>query len=62
MAKQSSRGTWGKGSSSARSVSAARLHQKSGTSNSFGGYTKVNRGNGSFMMKPIGSQKPGPGK
>ena len=62
MAKQSSRGSWSKGSSSAKSVSAARLHQKSGTSNSFGGYTKVNQGNGSFTMKPTGSRKTGSGK
>ncbi len=40
--------------SSGRSISAARLSQRSGVSNSFGGYTKVNYGNGSFRMRPSG--------
>jgi len=35
-------------------VSAARLHQSTGTSNSFGGYTKVNHNNGSFSMRKTG--------
>lgn len=39
---------------SSRGVSAARLSQKSGSRNSFGGYTKVNKGNGSFTMKRTG--------
>lgn len=39
---------------SSRGVSPARLSQKSGTRNSFGGYTKVNKGNGSFTMKKTG--------
>lgn len=34
-----------------RRVSQARLIQKSGPRHSFGGYTKVNNGNGSFAMK-----------
>lgn len=52
MAKNhSSRGGYSKSSSSSKGVSAARLHQKSGSSNSFGGYTKVNKGNGNFTMK-----------
>jgi hypothetical protein len=45
---------WSSGVGSAsygRGVSDARLHQKSGPSNSFGGYTKVNHGNGTFSMK-----------
>lgn len=45
----------GKGGSSngaGKGVSSARLHQKSGSSNSFGGYTKVNHGGGNFSMKP----------
>ncbi|MCB0889624.1 MAG: hypothetical protein KDB38_09600 [Nocardioidaceae bacterium] len=49
--KNSSRGGYSKSGSSSKSVSAARLHQKSGSSNSFGGYTKVNKGNGNFTMK-----------
>jgi len=37
-----------------RGVSLARLSQKSGISNSFGGYTKVNLGSGKFIMRKIG--------
>jgi hypothetical protein len=55
MAKYSSRGGYGKTSSSKR-VSSVRLHQKSGSSNSFGGFTKVNDGNGSFRMKKTGGR------
>lgn len=62
MAKESSRGTWSKGNGTAKSVSSARLHQKSGASNSYGGYTKVNQGNGNFTMKPTGSRNTGSGK
>lgn len=40
--------------SSTRKVRSARLSQKSGTRNAFGGYTKVNKGNGSFTMKKTG--------
>ena len=40
-----------------KGVGAARLHQKSGSSNSFSGYTKVNKGNGSFTMKKTGGSK-----
>jgi len=50
MAKRSS----SKSSRSSRGVSQARLSQKSGSRNSFGGYTKVNNGNGSFTMKKTG--------
>lgn len=57
MAKDSSRGGHSKSSNSSTGVSAARLHQKSGSSNSFGGYTKVNRGNGNFTMKKAGGEK-----
>jgi hypothetical protein len=39
---------------SPRRVSQARLSQKAGTRNAFGGYTKVGTGNGSFTMKKIG--------
>lgn len=56
MATNSSRGGSGKGGSS-KGVSAARLHQRSGVSNSFGGYTKVNKGNGSFTMKKTSDAK-----
>lgn len=52
MAKNFSKGgSMGRSSSSAKAVSSARLSQKSGASNSFGGYTKVNLGNGNFTMK-----------
>lgn len=57
MAKNSSRGGSSKSSYSSKGVSAARLHQKSGTSNSFGGYTKVNKGGGNFAMKKTGGGK-----
>ena len=43
--------------SSSKPVSAARLHQKSGSSASFGGYTKVQHTNGSFSMKKTGKGK-----
>lgn len=39
---------------SSRSVSSARLHQKSGPSNAFGGYAKVNYGASTFRMRPSG--------
>lgn len=42
------------GSSGGKSVSTARLHQKSGSNNAFGGYTKVNKGGGNFTMKKTG--------
>lgn len=45
----------GKSGSSAGGVSSARLHQKSGPNNAFGGYTKVNKGDGSFRMRPSGN-------
>lgn len=44
----------GSGSGSGKNVSSARLHQKSGSSNAFGGYTKVNKGGGNFTMKKTG--------
>lgn len=44
----------GRSSSSTKTVSSARLSQKSGTNNSFGGYTKVKLGNGEFTMKKSG--------
>lgn len=61
MSKSSSRGNPG-GSNSSRSVSASRLHQRSGARNSFGGYTKVNKGNGRYVMEPTASKKSGSGK
>ncbi len=57
MAKNSSRGGGSRSSRSSTGVSAARLHQKSGPGNSFGGYTKVNKGNGNFTMKKTGGGK-----
>ena len=50
MAKNSKARASQTGSSSG-SVSSARLHQKSGTSNAFGGYTKVNNPDGTFRMR-----------
>lgn len=35
-----------------RNVSAARLSQRSGTANAFGGYAKINYGSGTFRMRP----------
>ena len=57
MAKNSSRGGSSKSSFSSKGISAARLHQKSGTSNSFGGYTKVDKGSGNFTMKKTSGGK-----
>ncbi len=56
-AKGGSRGSGAGKSSGSKAVSAARLHQKSGSGSSFGGYTKVNHGNGSFSMKKTGKGK-----
>jgi hypothetical protein len=57
MARNNSHGGYSKSNSSSKGVSTARLHQKSGSSNSFGGYTKVNKGNGTFTMKKTGRSK-----
>jgi hypothetical protein len=53
MSKRSHGGTRKSGTSASK-VSSARLHQKSGTRNAFGGYTKVKKGNGTFRMRPTG--------
>jgi hypothetical protein len=37
-----------------KGVSAARLSQKSGAANAFGGYAKVKHANGTFSMKRAG--------
>lgn len=37
---------------STKGVSSARLHQKSGSANAYGGYTKVHNPSGSFRMRP----------
>ena len=42
----------GRSSSGAKVVSAARLGQKSGAGNAFGGYAKVKHSNGNFSMRP----------
>lgn len=56
MGKNSSkggRGGGGKGSSGyGRGVSQARLGQKTGSSNAFGGWAKVQKPNGDFRMRP----------
>ena len=44
----------GKTGSTSRGVSPARLHQKSGSSNAFGGYTKVSKSDGTFRMRKSG--------
>ena len=44
--------SWGAGGS--RTVSDARLHQKSGASNGFGGYAKISNPEGSFQMRKTG--------
>lgn len=55
MAKyRSSGGSSNSYRTSARGVSSARLHQKSGSSNAFGGYAKINNGNGNFRMRKSG--------
>lgn len=41
---KSSRSNW-------RDVSSARLHQRSGASNAFGGYVKVSNSDGTFRMR-----------
>ena len=46
--------SFGGSGSSPKQVSSARLHQKSGSSHAFGGYTKVNKGSGEFRMRPTG--------
>ena len=40
--------------SSSKGVSQARLSQRSGSENSFGGYTKVSRDDGTFRMRKTG--------
>lgn len=50
-------GSSGKSSFSGRAsswgtVSSARLRQKAGSANSFGGYTKVHLGGDRFVMRP----------
>ena len=44
----------GKTRAASSGVSAARLHQKSGASNTFGGYTKVSNNDGTFRMRKTG--------
>lgn len=48
------KGYSGKASKAPRGVSQARLSQKTGVRNAFGGYTKVRNGNGSFTMRKTG--------
>jgi hypothetical protein len=57
MAKKSGRSGYSKTSYSSKGVSAARLQQKAGFSSSFGGYTKVNNGDGTFAMKKTSNPK-----
>lgn len=41
----------GKSAGGKKPEGSARLHQKSGAVNAFGGYKKVDHGNGAFSMK-----------
>lgn len=55
MAKKGNKSGFGSARSNApKAVSTARLAQKSGASHSYGGYAKVNLGNGAFTMKKVG--------
>jgi hypothetical protein len=45
-----------KSGKSSKGVSQVRLSQKTGSANSFGGYTKAKRSNGSFTMKKSGKR------
>lgn len=54
MAKKNYSMKSGKSGSSSSGVSRARLHQKTGSSNSFGGYTKVAKTDGTFRMRKTG--------
>ncbi len=56
MAKHRSQGGSSQNGRSS-TVSPARLHQRSGAGNAFGGYTKVNNGDGTFTMKKSGFGK-----
>ncbi|MCC3300680.1 hypothetical protein [Arthrobacter sp. zg-Y895] len=49
MASNNSTGA-GKAGNTPRTVSPARLQQKSGTTNAFGGYEKVQHSDGTFSM------------
>jgi len=42
--------------SESSNVPDSRLHQHSGSDYAFGGYEKVNHGNGTFSMRPTDSQ------
>ncbi|MBP3195139.1 MAG: hypothetical protein J6M05_05685 [Cardiobacteriaceae bacterium] len=53
----SSKGGSRSSSSGGRSYSSARAHQKCGSSNSFGGYTKVKHSNGLFSMQKTDGKK-----
>lgn len=54
MSKHGKAGKQGSGARSGKSVSDARLHQRSGVDNSFGGYAKINEGGGKFRMYRTG--------
>ena len=53
MADKSSSNS-GKSSYTPRTVSPARLAQKSGTANAFGGYAKVKHDSNTFSMRKTG--------
>ena len=52
--RKSGSSSTGKTRTASSGVSAARLHQRSGASNAFGGYTKVNNSDGTFRMRKTG--------
>lgn len=54
MAKNTYSGNSGESGSTSGGVSSARLHQKSGSSNAFGGYAKVANTDGTFRMRKTG--------
>ncbi|MBP3043001.1 hypothetical protein KKR91_08285 [Arthrobacter jiangjiafuii] len=53
MASNTSKGA-GKANTTPRTVSPARLEQKSGKANAFGGYEKVKHSSGTFSMRKTG--------
>lgn len=54
MAKYSYSGRSGSLGSNAGGVSSARLHQRSGSSNAFGGYAKIANNDGTYRMRKSG--------
>jgi hypothetical protein len=51
MVKHITAGNADRSGSNTSGVSSARLHQKSGSNNSFGGYSKERNADGTFRMR-----------